>query len=554
MIRETEALGAVTYDVAIIGGGITGACLALDASARGMSVALVEKGDFGAATSSASSKVLHGGIRYLQQGRLLKLRESALERVYFQRLAPHLTRYVPFVVPAYPGLRKGRLLLSVGLAAYEALCTGQNRHVDDPAKQVPTGRLLGKDEIREMVNPSLGERMTGGVVVYESHMRDSERMTLSFVRTAAEHGAVVTNYTRAESFLQKGDRVIGIRARDLIGGSTVEIRSSAVVNAAGPWIPSTLERLGERIHRRLVTAFGRGAHIVTKPLTDGYAIALPIPEQNEALVNRGGRHVFVIPWRGHSLIGTTYGPYHGDPDDVAADESDVEELLELINAAFGERVLIRRDVVHAYAGLYPLTAEQVDPEVYQGRGDYRVVDHERTDGVKGLLSVLGAKFTTARRVAEKAVDVLARKLDGDFSSCRTRRMRLVGGEVGDLEAYREKKRRQYASVLSADAVDHLVHSYGTEMDDLVSTLQGAPQLAERLSSERGTLAVEVVHAVRSEMARRLEDVVFRRTGLGDLGHPGMPALRRCAELMGRERGWDEERIEEELRSTETGFL
>jgi glycerol-3-phosphate dehydrogenase len=554
MLRKTNALEETGYDLVVIGGGITGACIACDAAVRGMSVALVEKGDFGAATSSASSKLLHGGIRYLQKGRLLKLRESALERAYFQTLAPHLCHYVPFVVPAYGGLKKGKLLLGLGLGVYEALCLGQNKNISDPAKQVPKGQLLSKADVREYVPEAYRQEVTGGILLYESHMRDSERMTLSFLKTAAEHGAAVANYTRAEAFQVEGNRVTGIRVSDLLDGSTMEIRSSMVINAAGPWIPSNIDKLDSRANPRTVTGLAKGAHIVTKPLTDGHAMALPIREQNEALLNRGGRHVFIIPWQGHSLIGTTYSAFEGDPDDVTADESDVRELMQIINAAFGTEVLTRREVVHAYAGLYPLTAEQVKPEVYQGTDDYQVVDHEQTDQVEGFVSAFGAKFTTARRLAEKAVTLVAGKLQGDFSECRTHQMRLAGGEINDIEAYRERKKKQYQAILSAEVVDHLVSRYGTKIDSVANILEEEPELNATLSPGSNTLAAEVVYTARNEMACRLEDVVFRRSNLGLLGHSEMSSLRRCAELMARERGWDNQRIEQEIQETEEKFL
>lgn len=554
MMRKSRKLGEERYDLIVIGGGITGACIACDAAVRGMSVALVEKGDFGAATSSASSKLLHGGIRYLQKGRLFKLRESAMERAYFQTLAPHLCRYVPFVVPAYGGLKKGKWLLGAGLAAYEALCIGQNRSISDPAKQVPRGQLLSKTDVRTYVPEAYRPEMTGGVLLYESHMRDSERMTLSFLKTAAEHGAAVANYTRAEDFRVEDDRVTGIRASDRLDGSTMEIRSSMVINAAGPWIPSNINKLDSHANPRIGTSFAKGAHIVTKPLTNGHAMALPIREQNEAVLNRGGRHVFIIPWQGHSLVGTTYNAFEGEPDDVTAKESDVQELMQIVNAAFGTEVLARQEVVHAYAGLYPLTAEQVNPEVYQGTDDYQVIDHGQTDQLEGVVSAFGAKFTTARRLAEKAVTLIAEKLQGAFGECRTRQMRLAGGDINDIGAYRERKRKQYEAILPAEVVDHLVSRYGTEIDSVVNILEEEPELNATVSPGNSTLAAEVVYAARNEMARRLEDVVFRRSNLGLLGHPGRSSLRRCAELMARERGWDNERIEQEIQETDAKFL
>jgi len=554
MQRSTDTLSSQNYDVVVIGGGITGAFIALDAATRGMSVALVEKKDFGAATSSASSKLLHGGIRYLQQGRLLKLRESAWERTYFQTLAPHLCHYVPFVVPSYPGFKKGKLLLGTGLAMYEALCIGQNKHIADPAKQVPRGRVLRKHEIREWVEDSYGQEMTGGILLYESHMRDSERMTLSVLRTAAAHGAKVENYVQAESFVIDHGRVIGINAVDRLTNTEVEVRGSLVVNAAGPWIPSNVNKLGALATPRVVTAFARGAHIVTKPLTDGFAIALPIREQNQALLNRGGRHVFIIPWHNHSLIGTSYNAYKGDPDNVQANESDVEELMGIINAAFGKEVLTRGDVVHAYAGLYPLTEEHINPKVYQGTADYQVVDHAEADDLEGLVSVFGAKYTTARRLGEQAVDTLVEKLGGAFRRCQTQHMRLLGGDIENINEYRHEKKQQYESSLSPDLIDGLINRHGTKIDEVIALVEERPQLAERFIPECTVIEAEVIYAVRHEKARHLDDFIFRRTNIGLMGYLGEPVLQRCARLMAEEASWDGDQIEGEVRETRAQFL
>ena len=211
MIRDTPSLASTEFDVLVVGGGITGAFVALDAAARGLTVGLVEKGDFGEATSAASSKLLHGGIRYLQQGQPRKVRESALERIRFQNLAPHLCRYVPFVVPAYRGWQKGRALLRCAMVAYNALCLGQNRHLRVPGRRVPRGRSISKQEIAQLLPGVLSEGITGGVLFYESHMHNSERMTLAVLETAASRGAALANYVQAQSLLSDGRRVSGVR-------------------------------------------------------------------------------------------------------------------------------------------------------------------------------------------------------------------------------------------------------------------------------------------------------------------------------------------------------
>lgn len=556
MKRNLSDLQQSEFDILIIGGGITGACLALDAVLRGLSVALVEKGDFGAATSSASSKLLHGGIRYLQQLNLAKVRESAYERVYFQRLAPHLTHYIPFIIPTYPSFSKGKLVLKSAMMLYEGLCAGQNRLVQDPAKKVPRGRFASRQEINELIPGLNADDITGGIIFYESHMHSSERMTLGFLDTAVRHGAVVANYLEAERFLTR-DRgsVYGVRAKDGLSGVGIDIRASLVINAAGPWIPM-LNRAVGREHRveGIVNAFSKGAHIVTTSLTQGHAVALPTRKQTQAVLNRGGRHVFILPWRGYSLIGTTYGPYAGDIDKVRATEEDVQEMMMDINSALGNEVLRREDVVHAYAGLYPLIDDFINPKVYQGTGKYQIIDHSAKDGLDGLVSVFGAKFTTARLLAEKAIDTVAGRFDKVLGHCKTREIRLAGGDIDDIQSYRKEKAAQYHSLLTEPVIDHLVTNYGADIDRVVKSVVSNEGLGEVLANGRHVLAAEAVYSAREEMACHLDDFVFRRTGLGTLGNPGVEVLRRCADLMGNEIGWNAKTKEKEVARTLKGFI
>lgn len=553
MRRDPAELETRTFDVLVVGGGITGACLAFDAAARGMAVALIDKGDWGGATSAASSKLLHGGLRYLQQLRFGKVRESAAERMHFQNLAPHLLRWVPFVVPTYRSLARGRLLLGAGMAVYEALCSGLAGGVRDPARRVPAGRWVGPDELRRLVPGFDPPGITGGRLFHECHIQNSERMTLAFVEGAVREGAVVANYMRADRFRMRDGRVMGVEATDLATGASVVARSRLVLNAAGPWIRRLNERLAGGELDRIVTGLSRGAHLVTRPLTRDVAVALPTRRRAESVIDRGGRHVFVIPWRGCSLVGTTYGPYEGDPDDVSPAAEDIEALLEDVNAALGAGALEREDVRWAFAGLYPLTTEQIRPDIYQGTGDYRVVDHEEADGVPGLISVFGAKYTTARLLAERAVDRAAERLPGAWRPCATRNVALPAGEINDLEAYRATRRRELRDRLDLEVVDHLVTAYGRRLERLLAILGERDELAERLTPDLPILAGEVVHAARWEMALHLEDVVFRRTGLGTLGDPGTAALERAGDLLAAEHAWSPSRREAEIETVRGRF-
>jgi glycerol-3-phosphate dehydrogenase len=554
MKRSLSDLTSSEFDLLIIGGGITGASLSLDAALRGLSVALVEKQDFGAATSAASSKLLHGGIRYLQHGNFHKVRESAFERAYFQSLAPHLTRYVPFVIPAYKSVRKGRALLKSAMTLYEAVCWGQNRCISDPSKKIPKGRAISKAEVQELIPDLCSDGITGGILFYESHMHSSERMTLSVLDMASRRGAILANYVRVESFLAAEGRIYGIRAKDLLEGGELEARASVVVNATGPWIPQLNKKLGKNQVAKMITGFGKGAHMITRSLTKDHAVALPTSQKHQALMDRGGRHIFIIPWRQHSLIGTTYAPYHGDLDVVCASTTDVLDLLRTINSAFGKELLQPSDVVHAYAGLYPLNEDRIHPDVYQGAWNSQIVDHLRKEGIDGLVSVFGAKYTTARLVAEKALNMIVGKLRKPFKKCQTRYIALAAGEISDLEEYRRQKTMQYAPLVPAHVVRELVMNYGTAIDRVMARVEKSPELGVQVSPKHAVLKAEVIHAIEEEMAYHLDDFVFRRTGLGTLGNPGKAVIALCADLLGDAFDWSNRTKEKEIRDTISRFI
>ncbi len=550
MRRSLATLDRTRFDVVIIGGGITGACLAHDAALRGLSVALIERGDFGGATSAASSRLLHGGIRYLQQLRLDKVRESAQERTHLRRMAPHLVRWVPFLVPTDRSLARGRWLLAGGMALYAWLGGADESGGDF---KVPSGTYLGRTALgREAPALAAGSRFDGAFVLNECHLHSSERMTLAFLKTAVAHGAVVANYMACHGLLREGERVVGVRARDVEGGDEIRVRATVTVNAAGPWLPGLNDSFGIGPLRRPINGFAQGAHIVTRQILPRYAVALPTERASGALFDRGGRHVFVIPWRGHSLIGTSNRPFRGEPGAVRPGAQDVADLVDDVNRALPSAALRADEVRHAFAGLYPLTAPRIEASVYQGTGDYQIVDHDRQGPAAGIVSVLGARYTTARRVAELATDLVCRKLGRAGAACRTREIPLVGS-VSDTASLRRRLAEGHAGELDSPVVESLLRHYGEEAEDVLRSAVGDPSLLRRVGAERETIEAEVAYAVDHEMAGRLADVVFRRTGIGMLGHPGARVLERCAAIMAARLGWSAARRAEELRATAAGF-
>jgi len=550
MRRDLASLERAVFDLVVIGGGITGACLAHDAALRGLSVALVEKADFGGATSAASSKILHSGIRYLQQLELGKLRESAYERRCFQQIAPHLTRYVPFLIPTFRGWLKGRAALQSALAVHALLSADGRATVRDPAKRVPPSRICGKAEAVARA-PVLASQpgLTGACLLYESHMHSSERMTLAFVKSAVHNGAVVANYVSAQSLLTEGGRARGITVRDEIDGATFEIRARIVANAAGPWIPALGAAFGAAGLTRQITGFSKGAHLVTRPLCRDVALVLPTRRPQRHVIDRGGRHLFVIPWRDRSLVGTSNAPFAGELDQVRATAADVAELLADLGAALPGVDLSPADVDYAFAGLYPLAEADLRPDVYQASGTYQIVDHGALGDVDGLISVLGMKFTTARKLAELAANLVVRKLDVGDRPGRTATTPLVGGGIDDLPGYLAGAVDRYRDGLDATTVAHLVEHYGTEIDDVLGASGSDLRPTARLCPERECIEAEIAYAVTHEMAQHLDDVVLRRTGLGTVGHPGAACLERAGAIAGALAGWSRSRLDEEVART-----
>jgi len=556
MKRDIEALQEGCFDLVIIGGGITGACLCHDAALRGWRVALVEKGDFGGFTSSASSKLIHGGIRYLPTGQWWKVRESAEERAVFHHIAPHLTRTVPFLVPTFDqGFMKGRAALLGGLLVYEAIGAGLNARIRDPNKRIPSSRFIGKHELlRRFPLLSRLDGLTGAYVLYESHMVSSERMTLAFIQSAQRNGAVIANYVQVVDYLQSRDHtVVGVVAEDRLGKQRFEIRARITANAAGPHIPWVNDLLpGLRLKKR-PAGYSKGVHLVTRQCLPDHALTLTTQRKIQGMVTRGGRHVFIIPWRNRSLIGTTNVPYSGDIDDVCVTQQDILDFLEDLNQCLPGLNLGVDDLHYAWAGLYPLLVREIKPDTYQGTGEYQIIDHEKRDGIQGIVTVFGAKYTTARRVAEKAADRIGRKLGKPMLGRLARNRRLVGGEIRNLSVERQALCRLYEDRLPEDTLDHLFSMYGMEVHALMPSKQEEEHLLQRIAPDQPVIRAQVVHALQSEMALTLSDVLFRRTDLASTGYPGREAVLWAAETAGRHLGWDEARKRSEIEAFERSY-
>ncbi len=535
MKRNLPQMAETSYDLVIIGGGITGSCIAWDAALRGLKTALVEKNDFSAATSSAPSKLVHGGLRYLKNLEFGLVRESLRERRYLEQIAPHQVDPLAFLLPVYKHGPNSAPVLLAGMTLYELL-SYDKRWIEDPDKQLPSFSPLSRKETLRRVPQLKSEELVNGLVYYDCLMHSPERLSLDFLMAAAESGADLANYTEVTDFVRTENTLTGVEVTDLLSGQSHTISGRVVVNASGPWADLLLGLMEQEPARHLMRS--KGIHIVTR-------VIAPL-DQALTLTNEAGEHLFVIPWRGHTLIGTTDREYRGHPDDFKVTLEDIDELIDKTNRMYPAAELTRADVLYYYGGLRPIVEKEtkVKTESYKASRKHEVYDHEE-EGIHGLISVIGGKYTTARHLAEQVVDQVYHQLKTNKVHCSTIHAQISGGLIERFQDFVESEQNRWC-LHSPDLIAHLCRNYGARAERVLELGKADPELLEPLSPLRQEVGAEILYAVREEMAFNLADVVFRRTGLGTLGHPGLAALEKTAGLMASELGWTPEKTAAEV--------
>ena len=527
-----------TFDVIVIGGGISGAAIAYEAATRGLRVALFEKGDFSEATSAASSKLIHGGLRYLSNMEYGLVRESLRERRTLENIAPNFVYPCPMLFPHYRDqFKSNKWLLKIGLTLYDLLAFDKGR-TWDRAKKIPNHTTLSPDEALQRQPLLKREGLTGASLFYDCLNLFPERLALAFIKSAMAQGAEVANYARIDGFLfdDIGETVQGVTMQDLIHDTTHDVRATVTINCAGPWVDSVLALTGRESSDHPLRR-SEGIHIITKAIIDDRAVV--------SAITPNGRHCFLIPWRGHTLIGTTDKAYHGHPDDYRVTRQSIEELITEVNASFNGLAVKYEDIRHCYGGLRPLVEDQTE-ETYTSSRKYEIHDNS-AEGLNGLMTVEGGKWTTSRHLAEKVIDRLWDKTRLPISRSVSDRTYLKGSEIRDINAF-IKRIKDENKDFEKDTIDYLARIYGTACEEILSLARENPALAEQLNDE-GDILAQAVYAVRHEMAHTLNDIVLRRTGIATLGNPGEDVLRRVAESVAGDLGWDENRIEREVDET-----
>jgi glycerol-3-phosphate dehydrogenase len=526
--RDLDALSRRTFDVLIVGGGIHGLTIACDAAMRGLSVALVDRADFGSGTTFNHLRTIHGGLRYLQTLDVRRARESVRERRTLAAIAPHAVRPLAFALPLYRSVLRGKLAMRAGFLLDRLVALDRNRGI--PAShRLPAGNVVSRVEAIERFPGLRRHGLTGAAVWHDYTTLEADRLTFSWAIAAHTHGAVLANYLDAVEALIEGGRIAGVRAKDGPTGRAFDIHAAVTVDTAGGPIAGPGAQPSARIKAmNLVTRRDAG---------------------DEALGGRSatGRNLFLVPCRTRAIFGTWESRAPAAPGEAQPTEVEIAAFISELNDAFPALDLRRDDVSLVHRGAVPAAAGK-DGAMTLERYD-RVQDHQN-----GAISVAGTKYTTARAVAERVTDLIFRLLQRPPVACRTATTPLPGGDLHDVAGAIAAARREHDARLPSDSIPHLIAAYGTRYVEVLGLAAHEPTWRARVADDSPVLGAELVWAVRHEMAITLSDAVIRRTPLGAMGYPGDEAAGRAASIVGGELGWDADQTRREIEKLRSFYL
>ncbi len=516
--ENVDRLAQEEFDLLVIGGGTTGGAVARDAVMRGCRVALVAQGDFGSGTSSRSTRLIHGGIRYLEYGEFKLVFDACSERRLMRKIAPRLARPLPFLYPLYRGQKPTPWKLRIGMVLYDALSLFRN---------VQNHRWLRPSEVQRREPLVAGRGLISAGRYYDAQVNDV-RLTLTIAKSAHLHGAVVLNYVRVVELMKAERRIVGACVLDEISGREIEVRARVVVNATGVWADDILG-LDEQGRDSIIRPT-KGIHLLVPRarLQSQHAIIFPVPSD--------GRHIFLIPWGDFTLIGTTDTDYQDDLDNPAATLDDVEYLLAAVRHTFPGAQIGRDDVISTFAGLRPLVSAPGDPSVLSR-------EHVILESGSGLVTIAGGKLTTHRLMGQQLTDLVQKRLAENFGvraafECRTKEP-LDGAQI----------ERALAGDVPGEAGERLVDTYGADAAWVLAYAEENPNLGERIVPELPYLIAEALYAVQHEMALTLCDLLIRRTHvIYEAWGGGLEQARAVAELMASRLGWDEAEIKHQVET------
>lgn len=513
------------FDLIVIGAGINGAGIARDAAARGLRVALIEKEDIGSGTSSWSGRLIHGGLRYLEQGDVALVRESLRERELLFRLAPHIVKPVPLMIPFYQHNRRSSLTLRAGMVAYDVLSFD---------KSVDRHTVLSRDETIRRFPDINTDGLNGSAIFYDGQVVWSERLCTEVVLAAHADGAQIFTHSAVDGFIEDGGAVSGVQYTDTLTGMRHALSGRIVVNAAGPWVDAVLG--GSQPGQRRFIRGAKGSHLIVDPFPGAPTDVIYYESRAD------GRLVLIIPWGDRYMIGTTDHKFDDDPDLAVADSSEVEYLLSEVNSLIPQARLTEDDILYTYSGVRPLP---YIPEKSEWKVPRSHVIHDHAPERSNLLSIIGGKLTTYRSLAEETVDDVVKRLGLKARPCTTARTLFPGARVADTNAFRAGLTKATPEASEA-TVDRLVAIYGARAADVLAFGRSHPDLLDPFDPDTGATGAELVFTYRHEFCRTLTDALIRRIMVGLNSTCGRAVVDRAGAILARSEGWDAARTASEI--------
>jgi glycerol-3-phosphate dehydrogenase len=520
------------FDVIVVGAGINGAAVARDAAMRGLKVLLLDKGDISSGTTQWATRLIHGGLRYLQYYEFALVRESLRDREELLRMAPHLVKPLGFLVPVYDYMSRGKLMVQAGMIAYDALSYD---------KSLERHHIYDREQTLERYPGLNPEGLKGAAFYYDAQVEYAERIPVENAISAHENGAVVLTYTKVDRIVVNDGRATGVEFENLLGGGRYAAHAPVILNMAGPWVDEVLGGMN-RAEERMIGGT-KGSHLIVDPFPGAPQTALYVEAQED------GRPYFIVPWNGRYLIGTTDIRYEDDLDYVEASEEEIQYLIEETNRVIPEANLTRGDVLFTYSGVRPLPYQ---PEGAEGGVTRRhlLYDHaEKDPKIEGLISTIGGKLSTYPTLAREMVDEVYKKLGRKAPKSRTDKWPLPGSDTKDFWAFTAEFKA--TSGLTEELAERLLKVYGVRAPEVLDEAGDDHSLRVPLSPsptlETGLLGAEVLYAFRREMAQTLSDVLLRRTMVGLGPRVALDVDEAAAQVAVRHLGWSQERAEREVR-------
>jgi glycerol-3-phosphate dehydrogenase len=516
------------FDVIVIGGGITGAGIARDAALRGLSVALIEKGDFASGTSSKSARMVHGGFRYLEQFQFGLVINSCAERRKLLNIAPRLVRPAAFVFPVYHRAKNSLAKINLGMWLYEFLALFRN---------VKRHRIMPPEEVRAS-EPAILQKELDGAIRYYDCLADDARLTLATIKAAHMLGAIVANYVEVTNFIKENSKVVGVEARDVLSGQPISIRGKVVANATGVWVDKI--RIMDDPKAEMYVRANRGSHIILP------RERVPINDVVIFTSTDGKRGMYAVPWGNTVIVGTTDLDHTGDLDDVHATSEETQSMLAAVNQIFPDAHMTANDIISTYAGLRPLLGGK-EITAYQASRD-----HEILDSPSGLMSITGGKLTAHRKMAEDMVDQIMRKLNTEGYALKAQSMSSSESPIVDPTFDTDVACSQILTKypkFSQDILSHLVNTHGSDAETILTIANENKSMAQPLITERPYIYAEIPYAIQYEMAITLSDFLVRRTHIiYESKDQGLSVAQSVAQIMGRYLEWDADQVDRNINA------